>query len=143
MHSIIQRSVKYMVNLYISPSCTSCRKAKAWLKKHNIDYKERNIFSEPLTKEELIQILRMTENGTEEIISTRSRAFQQLKINLDNLSIDQLLDLVEKNPSLLRRPIIMDDRRLQVGYNEDEIRRFLPRKVRRLELEEMQKIADL
>ena len=132
-----------MVNLYISPSCTSCRKAKAWLKKHNIDYKERNIFSEPLTKDELIQILRMTENGTEEIISTRSRAFQQLKVNLDDLSIDQLLDLVEKNPSLLRRPIIMDDRRLQVGYNEDEIRRFLPRKVRRLELEEMQKIADL
>ncbi|MCX8725152.1 transcriptional regulator Spx [Lactobacillus panisapium] len=132
-----------MVNLYISPSCTSCRKAKAWLRKHNIDFKERNIFSEPLTKEELIQILRMTENGTEEIISTRSRAFQQLKVNLDDLSIDHLLDLVEKNPSLLRRPIIMDDRRLQVGYNEDEIRRFLPRKVRRLELEEMQKIADL
>ncbi|WP_278340670.1 transcriptional regulator Spx [Lactobacillus acetotolerans] len=132
-----------MVELYVSPSCTSCRKAKAWLKKHNIPFKERNIFSEPLTKEELIQILRMTENGTEEIISTRSRVFQQLKVNLDDLSIDQLLDLVEKNPSLLRRPIIMDDRRLQVGYNEDEIRRFLPRKVRRLELEEAQKIADL
>ncbi|MBA1392765.1 Spx/MgsR family RNA polymerase-binding regulatory protein [Lactobacillus sp. XV13L] len=132
-----------MVNLYVSPSCTSCRKAKAWLKKHYISFRERNIFSEPLTKAELIQILRMTENGTEEIISTRSRAFQQLKINLDDLSIDQLLGLVEKNPSLLRRPIIMDDRRLQVGYNEDEIRRFLPRKVRRLELEEMQKTADL
>ena len=130
-----------MVDLYVSPSCTSCRKARAWLEKHNIPFKERNIFSEPLTKEELLKILRMTENGTEEIISTRSRAFQQLKINLDDLSIDQLLDLVEKNPSLLRRPIIMDDRRLQVGYNEDEIRRFLPRKVRRLELAEAQKIA--
>lgn len=85
-----------------------------------------------------MQVLRMTENGTEEIISTRSRTFQNLKINLDDLSIDQLIDLVEKNPSLLRRPIIMDDRRLQVGYNEDEIRRFLPRKIRRLELEEIQ-----
>ena len=85
-----------------------------------------------------MQVLRMTENGTEEIISTRSRTFQNLRINLDDLSIDQLIDLVEKNPSLLRRPIIMDDRRLQVGYNEDEIRRFLPRKVRRLELEEIQ-----
>ena len=85
-----------------------------------------------------MQVLRMTENGTEEIISTRSRTFQNLKINLDDLSIDQLIDLVEKNPSLLRRPIIIDDRRLQVGYNEDEIRRFLPRKVRRLELEEIQ-----
>lgn len=91
-----------------------------------------------------MQVLRMTENGTEEIISTRSRTFQNLKINLDDLSIDQLIDLVEKNPSLLRRPIIMDDRRLQVGYNEDEIRRFHPRKVRRLELEEIQAMtADL
>ena len=54
------------------------------------------------------------------------------------MSIDKLVELIEKNPSLLRRPIIMDDRRLQVGYNEDEIRRFLPRRVRRLELEEAQ-----
>lgn len=127
-----------MLNLYTSPSCTSCRKAKAWLKEHDISFKERNIFANPLNKEEIMQVLRMTENGTEEIISTRSRTFQNLKINLDDLSIDQLIDLVEKNPSLLRRPIIMDDRRLQVGYNEDEIRRFLSRKVRRLELEEIQ-----
>ena len=127
-----------MLNLYTSPSCTSCRKAKAWLKEHDISFKERNIFANPLNKEEIMQVLRMTENGTEEIISTRSRTFQNLKINLDDLSIDQLIDLVEKNPSLLRRPIIMDDRRLQVGYNEDEISRFLPRKVRRLELEEIQ-----
>lgn len=133
-----------MLNLYTSPSCTSCRKAKAWLKEHDISSKERNIFANPLNKEEIMQVLRMTENGTEEIISTRSRTFQNLKINLDDLSIDQLIDLVEKNPSLLRRPIIMDDRRLQVGYNEDEIRRFLPRKVRRLELEEIQAMtADL
>ena len=103
-----------MLNLY-----TSCRKAKAWLKEHDISFKERNIFANPLNKEEIMQVLRMTENGTEEIISTRSRTFQNLKINLDDLSIDQLIDLVEKNPSLLRRPFIMDDRRLQVGYNED------------------------
>lgn len=132
-----------MVDLYVSPSCTSCRKAKAWLEEHEIPFKERNIFSDPLSKSEILQILRMTENGTEEIISTRSRAFRHLKLDLDDLSLDQLLDLVDKDPSLLKRPIIMDDRRLQVGYNEDEIRRFLPRKVRRLELAEAQKIADL
>ncbi len=132
-----------MVNLYTSPSCTSCRKAKAWLEKHHIDYVERNIFSKPLSKTEIMQILRLTENGTEEIISTRSRSFQNLHLNLDDLSIDQLLDLAVKDPSLLRRPIIMDDRRLQVGYNEDEIRRFLPRRVRRLELKQAQALADV
>ncbi|GFZ26218.1 transcriptional regulator Spx [Lactobacillus corticis] len=132
-----------MVDLFISPSCTSCRKAKEWLIKHDIPFKERNIFTEPLSKEELLKILRLTENGTEEIISTRSAAFKKLQVNLDDMSIDQLLSLVEKNPGLLRRPIIMDDRRLQVGYKDDEIRRFLPRHVRRMELEEAQKIAGL
>ncbi|MDV8934952.1 MAG: transcriptional regulator Spx, partial [Carnobacterium sp.] len=39
---------------------------------------------------------------------------------------------------LLRRPIMLDEKRLQVGYNEDEIRRFLPREVRALELQQAQ-----
>lgn len=130
-----------MVNLYTSPSCTSCRKAKSWLQEHNIPFVERNIFSNPLSKDEIMQVLRMTEDGTEEIISTRSRAFQNLGVSIDELSIDQLLNMVVEDPVLLRRPIIMDERRLQVGYNEDEIRRFLPREVRQLELAQAQQLA--
>lgn len=130
-----------MVTLYTSPSCTSCRKARAWLKEHNIPFKERNIFSEPLNKNEIKTILRMTEDGTEEIISTRSKIFQQLNIKIDDLSVNELLDLVQENPGLLRRPIILDKKRLQVGYNEDEIRRFLPREVRALELQQAQLMA--
>lgn len=130
-----------MVNLYTSPSCTSCRKAKSWLQGHNIPFVERNIFSNPLSKDEIMQVLRMTEDGTEEIISTRSRAFQNLGVSIDELSIDQLLNMVVEDPGLLRRPIIMDERRLQVGYNEDEIRRFLPREVRQLELAQAQQLA--
>lgn len=123
-----------MVTLYTSPSCTSCRKARAWLKNHNISYSERNIFSEPLSIDEIKQILQMTEDGTEEIISKRSKAYQELDINIEEMPLQELLDLVQKHPGLLRRPIIMDEKRLQVGYNEDEIRRFLPREVRALEL---------
>ncbi|MBA1393688.1 transcriptional regulator Spx, partial [Lactobacillus sp. XV13L] len=63
-----------MVTLYTSPSCTSCRKAKKWFKEHNIPFKERNIFAQPLSKDEIKRILQMTEDGTEEIISTRSKA---------------------------------------------------------------------
>lgn len=123
-----------MVTLYTSPSCTSCRKARAWLEENNITYKERNIFSEPLTIGEIKSILRMTEDGTEEIISTRSKVFQELNVDLDDLPLNELFDLIQDNPGLLRRPIMVDEKRLQVGYNEDEIRRFLPREVRALEL---------
>ena len=125
-----------MVTLYTSPSCTSCRKARAWLEEHEIPYTERNIFSEPLTEDEIKAILRMTEEGTEEIISTRSKAFQELNVDLDEIPLNDLFELIQNNPGLLRRPIILDDKRLQVGYNEDEIRRFLPRSVRKLELQQ-------
>ena len=130
-----------MVTLYTSPSCTSCRKARAWLKEHNIPYAERNIFSDPLSVDELKQILQMTEVGTEEIISTRSKVYQDLHVNIDDLSLKDLLDLVQRHPGLLRRPIIMDEKRLQVGYNEDEIRRFLPHEVRALELRRARELA--
>ncbi|MYV18143.1 transcriptional regulator SpxA [Furfurilactobacillus milii] len=132
-----------MVTLYTSPSCTSCRKARAWLVENNIPFKERNIFAEPLSADEIKTVLRMTEDGTEEIISKRSKVFQDLHVDLDDLPMNKLIDLVHENPALLRRPIIMDDKRLQVGYNEDEIRRFLPRDARALELAEAQRLANL
>lgn len=130
-----------MVTLYTSPSCTSCRKAKAWLEENNIAYNERNIFSEPLTIGEIKSILKMTEDGTEEIISTRSKVFQELNVDLDDLPLNKMFDLIQDNPGLLRRPIMVDEKRLQVGYNEDEIRRFLPREVRALELKQAQLIV--
>ena len=131
-----------MLTLYTSPSCTSCRKARAWLQEHEIPYVERNIFSEPLNIEELKALLQMTEDGTEEIISTRSKVFQKLNMDLDELSLKELLDLVKENPGLLRRPIMIDEKRLQVGFNEDEIRRFLPREVRALELRKVQALVN-
>ncbi|APB31993.1 MULTISPECIES: transcriptional regulator SpxA [Vagococcus] len=132
-----------MLKLYTSPSCTSCRKARAWLQENQIEFVERNIFSEPLTQDELKEILRMTEDGTEEIISTRSKVFQKLDVDLDELSLPELLELVQQNPGLLRRPIMIDEKRLQVGFNEDEIRRFLPREVRAIELKQAQLMAGI
>jgi regulatory protein spx len=131
-----------MVTLYTSPSCTSCRKAKSWLEEHEIPYTERNIFSEPLSIDEIKEILRMTEDGTDEIISTRSKTFQKLEANLESMPLQDLFELIKSNPGLLRRPIIIDEKRLQVGYNEDEIRRFLPRRVRTFQLREAQRMVN-
>jgi regulatory protein spx len=131
-----------MVTLYISPSCTSCRKAKAWLEEHDIPYQERNIFSDNLSVDEIKEILRMTEDGTDEIISTRSKVFQELDVDIDQMPLKDLINVIKDHPGILRRPIILDEKRLQVGYNEDEIRRFLPRKVRTFQLREAQKMVN-
>ena len=102
-----------MVTIYTSPSCTSCRKAKAWLEKHEIAYVEKNIFSEPLTIEEIKEILRMTEDGTDEIISERSNTFQEINIDMDTLTLQELYQTISAHPGLLRRPLILDEKRWQ------------------------------
>ncbi len=131
-----------MVTLYAMPSCLSCRKAKKWLQEHEIPYNERNIQKEPLTMDEIMHILRLTDNGTEEIISTRSKVFQEMNVDVNQLSLNELYHFIQKYPSLLRRPIIVDDKRLQVGFNDDEIRKFLPRSFRMHELKRAQKMIN-
>ncbi|MBG9546055.1 transcriptional regulator SpxA [Cytobacillus firmus] len=131
-----------MITLYTTPSCTSCRKAKAWLEEHDLDYIERKILTEPLTVDEIKSILRLTEDGTDEIISTRSKTFQQLNIKIDSLPLNELYKLIINHPQMLRRPIIQDEKRVQAGYNEEDIRSFLPRKLRTFENIASQKWAN-
>jgi len=130
------------VTLYTSPSCTSCRKARLWFEEHGIAYREQNIFSEPLTIAQIKSILRLTEDGTEEIVSKRSRVYQELTVDLDDLPLRELYQLIQTHPGILRRPIMVDEKRLQVGFNEEEIRRFLPRQVRALELQRAQRLVN-
>ena len=102
----------------------------------------RNIFTEPLSITEIKSILRMTENGTEDIVSTRSKAYSELDVELSEIPLNDFFEMIQEQPGLLRRPIIIDDKRLQIGYNEDEIRRFLPRAVRALELQKARALVN-
>ena len=69
-----------MITLFLSPSCTSCRKARAWLLNHEVPFQEHNIMTSPLSAPELQHILSLTENGTDDIISTpRSYRKEELR----------------------------------------------------------------
>ena len=121
-----------MIILYSSPGCASCRKAKQWLKDKNLKFVEKNIFSVILKENEIKYLLNRTENGTDDLISKRSKVFQELNVDVDDMSMKELVDFIQKNPSVLKRPILLDDRRFQVGYNSEEIRAFMPRDLRKL-----------
>ena len=100
------------------------------------------MLTEPLTPDEIKSILRLTENGTEDIISKQSKAYQELKVDIDSLPLQDLYTLIKENPLILKRPIMLDEKRLQIGYNDEEIRSFLPRKIRNFEYNELQKLAN-
>ena len=128
--------VKAMIKLFSSTNCVSSKKMKQWLMANKLEFKEINILENSLQRGDIMRILSLTELGAEENISKRSNIYKELSqtIEFDELTTNQLVDLIIKNHRMLRRPLLVDDYRLQVGYNEDDIRKFLPRTVRKVEL---------
>ena len=118
-----------MIKVYTSPSCTSCRKSKSMVAKANqLEFEEKNIFAEPLTESEIKKILAATEGGVQDIISTRSKIYEKLGIDFNELTLKQMIVLFQEYPSLLRRPILIDEKKnTNRIFNEDEIRSFYPR----------------
>ena len=121
-----------MIQIYTTPSCASCRKAKKWFDQYNIPYSEKNIFSIKLSKEDIFKMLANSENGFEDIISTRSKIFKEKKLEPDNMSVQELVDFIIEYPSVLKRPIIINENELQVGYNNEDITIFLPKELRNI-----------
>lgn len=119
-----------MIRLYTAPGSQSCRKAKSWLTNRNMPFVEKNILSSQLREEELLEFLERSENGTDDIVSRRSKVFLESQLDFDGMSTQELIHFIQKNPAILKRPIIMDERRFLVGYNDDEIRAFIPREQR-------------
>ena len=116
-----------MIKIFVSPSCSSCRKVKAWFEEQKIPFEAKNIFGPEFTPEDIKEVIVKSENGTDDIISTRSKIVQENHIDFDSMKVSELIAFIRENPSVLKRPIIVDDRRVQVGYNEEEIRTFIPR----------------
>ncbi len=97
---------------------------------------EINLSSTVMSKEDLIKILSLTENGLEDIIAVRGKTYLNLEQEFESLSLEEAIRLIQKNPRLLKRPLIFDDNRLLVGFNEEGIRAFVPTEVRKVELKQ-------
>lgn len=120
-----------MIKIYYSPNCSSCRKVRKWFEDQKIPYEGKDIFGKALTKKDILEILAKSEDGSDDIISQRSKIVSEQKPNFDDMTVSQLIEFIRENPSILKRPIIVDDHRIQVGYNPEEIRTFIPSERRR------------
>ncbi len=116
-----------MKKIYFSPSCSSSRKAIQFFNEHNINYIAKNILKDPLTDQEIKTLLQFAPNGVNDIISTKAKYIKVHAINIEALRLPEIYQLIKDEPRILKRPIIVDlvNKKIQIGYNEDEIEIFL------------------
>lgn len=76
--------------------------------------------TDPLSEEEVFKLLSYTTNGTTDIMSKRSQDVKTLDIDFDELTLNGWVKLVHQHPGILRRPLLIANDQLIVGYNKEE-----------------------
>lgn len=104
------------------PRCTTCKKAKAWLDEHNIVYTDRNIKEENPTYDELKEWYPKSGLPLKKFFNTSGVLYKEMKLRekLAGMSEEEMLELLASDGMLVKRPLLISDSRVRVGFKPDE-----------------------
>ncbi|WP_455058057.1 arsenate reductase family protein [Jutongia sp.] len=104
------------------PKCSTCQKAKKWLNEHNIVYNERHIVEENPTYDELKEWHKKSGLPLKRFFNTSGLLYKEMKLKdkLSKMSEEEQLKLLATNGMLVKRPIVVGDDTVLVGFKEAE-----------------------
>ena len=104
------------------PPCSTCKKAKNWLDSHQILYTDRHIKEQNPTKEELQQWYHKSGLPLKKFFNTSGLLYKSmgLKDKLPSMTEEEQLELLSTDGMLVKRPIIVSDEFVLVGFKENE-----------------------
>lgn len=104
------------------PKCSTCQKAKRWLDEHNIDYTERHIVEANPTYDELKEWYSKSGLPLKKFFNTSGLLYKEMKLKdkLPTMSEEEQLSLLATNGMLVKRPLLVKDNMVLVGFKEVE-----------------------
>ncbi len=111
-----------MLNFICYPKCTTCQKAKKWLDDNNIEYELRDIKLNNPTFEELSGWYNKSGLPLKKFFNTSGLLYKsmELKTKLPTMSDEQMLKLLATDGMLVKRPILIGDDFVLVGFKQVE-----------------------
>ena len=103
------------------PKCTTCQKAEKWLKANGVSYETRHIKDERPTRAEIAAWREKSGLPLRKFFNTSGLLYKELKLKdrLPTMSEDEQLDLLATDGMLVKRPILVGDGFVLVGFKED------------------------
>lgn len=104
------------------PKCSTCKKAKKWLDEHQIAYTDRHIVEACPSYDELTEWYKKSGLPLKRFFNTSGMLYKemQLKDQLPELNEEDQLKLLATNGMLVKRPLLVDDNQVLVGFKEAE-----------------------
>ena len=104
------------------PRCTTCQKAKKWLDDHGISYDLRDIKDQNPSVEELRQWVQKSGLPMRKFFNTSGLLYKsmELKTKLPHMTEEEMLALLASDGMLVKRPLLVGDTFVLVGFKESQ-----------------------
>ena len=116
--------MKIMANLFIEyPKCTTCKRAKSWLDVHQIDYEDRHIVENNPSFEELQEWIKRSGLPIKKFFNTSGNLYKEMNLSqkLKTLSEEEQIKLLSTDGMLVKRPIVVGDDFVLVGFRDETL----------------------
>lgn len=104
------------------PKCSTCLKAKKWLDDNNIKYEERHIVEDNPKYDEFKKWYQRSGLPLKKFFNTSGLVYKNnnIKDKLLTMSEEEQLRLLASDGMLVKRPLLISDEFVLVGFKDDE-----------------------
>lgn len=118
------------MNIFINyPKCSTCKNAKKWLDENGISYSERNIVENNPRVDELKEFLKLSDQPIKKFFNTSGILYREmnLKEKVATESEEELLKILATNGMLVKRPLLVTESNVLIGFKEQEWKSYFSR----------------
>ena len=101
--------------------CSTCRKAAKWLDMKNFKYQLIDILNHPPLLNYLNLAIEQYSADKKRIFNVRGKAFKSIKLDINSLSREEIIKLLQSDGKLIKRPfLVYEEKKVILGFNEIE-----------------------
>ena len=115
------------MKFYGYKKCSTVKKAKKWLMEHNINFEEIDLIDTPPTKDEIKRIYEASGQELKKFFNTSGVKYRELGLKevLKTANEDEMLELLASDGKLIKRPLLVHNEKVLIGFKEDEYKEKL------------------
>ena len=110
------------MKFYLKPSCTSCRKAKAFLQERNAKLEEVDL-NKGLSTAELESLI--GDRDYKLFLNTRNELYREQGMSRNPPTRKEAIRSMSEHPNLIKRPILVKGSKIVLGWNPEELEKMV------------------
>jgi len=104
-------------------NCDTIKKTKRWLTENEVEFEFIDLKKEPLTIDEIKEL--EFKVGLDVLVNKRGTTYRNLGLKDKNLSDQEMIQALQENQSMIKRPVLVLDEAVLVGYDEEAFKNFV------------------